>query len=88
MFQLLNMMKNNRWLIEMEFAVCVLAVAGVAFALMVGHAVWNTWFTALPQNSQRTVGGPTGHRLIACSTMPGAIKQEADARQDLLGGVA
>jgi nitrogen fixation-related uncharacterized protein len=33
-------MKNQTWLIEMELAACLLAVAIIAFTLMVGHTLW------------------------------------------------
>jgi hypothetical protein len=31
---------NKTWLVEMEFAACVLVVATIAFTLMVGNAIW------------------------------------------------
>jgi hypothetical protein len=33
-------MKNKTWLIEVEFAACLVAVAIVAFTLMMGHTLW------------------------------------------------
>jgi hypothetical protein len=33
---------NKSWLIEAEFAACLLAAAIVAFTLMVGHTVWKS----------------------------------------------
>lgn len=33
-------MKNETWLTELEFAACLMAVAVVAVALMVGHTLW------------------------------------------------
>jgi hypothetical protein len=33
-------MKNKTWLIEVEFAACLMAVAIVAVTLMIGHTLW------------------------------------------------
>ncbi len=33
-------MNNKTWLVEAEFLVCVVAVATIAFTLMVGNAIW------------------------------------------------
>jgi hypothetical protein len=33
-------MHNKIWLVEMEVAVCFVAVAMVAFALMLGNTLW------------------------------------------------
>jgi hypothetical protein len=33
-------MENKTWLIEMEVAACLMAVAILAFTLMVGHTLW------------------------------------------------
>jgi Tfp pilus assembly protein PilV len=38
-------MENRTWLIEVLVAACLLAVAIIAFTLMVGH---NMWKRALP----------------------------------------
>jgi hypothetical protein len=35
-------MDNRTWLIEVAVAACILAVAIVAFGLMVGHGLWKT----------------------------------------------
>ena len=35
-------MDNKTWLIEAEFAACLLAVAIVAFTLTVGHTIWKS----------------------------------------------
>jgi hypothetical protein len=32
--------KNKTWLIEVEAGVCLMALAIVAFSLMLGHALW------------------------------------------------
>jgi hypothetical protein len=34
--------ENKAWLIEAEVAACLMAVAIVAFTLMVGHALWKS----------------------------------------------
>ncbi|MGD0351550.1 MAG: hypothetical protein ABSB84_14740 [Verrucomicrobiota bacterium] len=33
-------MNNKTWLVEVEFLACVVAVATIAFTLMVGNALW------------------------------------------------
>jgi hypothetical protein len=33
-------MKNKTWLVEVELAACLMAVAAVAFTLMMGHTLW------------------------------------------------
>jgi hypothetical protein len=33
-------MNNKTWLVEVEFLACVVAVATIAFTLMVGNAIW------------------------------------------------
>jgi hypothetical protein len=33
-------MNNRKWLIEVEFAACLVAVAIIAFTLMMGHTLW------------------------------------------------
>jgi hypothetical protein len=33
-------MKNKQRLIEVEFAACLMAVAIIAFTLMMGHTLW------------------------------------------------
>ena len=35
-------MNNKTWFIEAEFVACLLAVAIVAFTLMVGHTMWRS----------------------------------------------
>jgi hypothetical protein len=35
-------MDNETWLFEAEFAACLLAVAIVAYTLMVGHTMWRS----------------------------------------------
>jgi hypothetical protein len=35
-------MDNKKWLIEAEFAACLVAAAIVAFTLMVGHTMWRS----------------------------------------------
>jgi hypothetical protein len=35
-------MKNETWLVEVEFAACLMAVAIVAFTLMMGHTLWTS----------------------------------------------
>ncbi len=35
-------MDNKTWLFEAEFATCLVAVAIVAFTLMVGHTMWKS----------------------------------------------
>jgi len=35
-------MDHKTWLVEAEFAACLVAVAIVAFTLMVGHSLWKT----------------------------------------------
>jgi hypothetical protein len=38
--KLLSDMNHRTWLIEVEFAACLVAVAIVAFTLMMGHTLW------------------------------------------------
>jgi hypothetical protein len=38
--KMLSDMKNKTWLIEAELAACLMAVAIVAFTLMMGHSLW------------------------------------------------
>jgi hypothetical protein len=33
-------MKNKTWFVEVEVTACMMAVAIVAFTLMVGHTLW------------------------------------------------
>jgi len=35
-------MDHKAWLIEAEFAACLVAAAMVAFTLMVGHTLWRS----------------------------------------------
>jgi hypothetical protein len=37
---MLMVMDNKTWLVEVEVAACILAVAIVALTLMVGHTLW------------------------------------------------
>jgi len=39
---MIMIMDNKAWLVEAEFAACLLAVAIVAFTLMVGHTIWTS----------------------------------------------
>jgi hypothetical protein len=34
-------MNNRIWLVEVEFLACAVAMASIAFTLMVGNALWN-----------------------------------------------
>jgi hypothetical protein len=37
---MLMVMDNKTWLVEVEVATCLIAVAIVAFSLMLGHTLW------------------------------------------------
>jgi hypothetical protein len=37
---MLMVMDNKSWLVEVEVAACILAVAIAALTLMVGHTLW------------------------------------------------
>ena len=39
---MLLVMDNKTWLVEMEVAACFVAVAIVAFALMLGNTLWKS----------------------------------------------
>lgn len=39
---MLSSMPNKNWLLEMEVAACLVAVAVVALALMLGNTAWKT----------------------------------------------
>jgi hypothetical protein len=44
-------MDNKAWLLEMEVAACFVAVAIVAFALMLGSTLWKRATRKQPQNA-------------------------------------
>jgi len=52
---MLKAMDNKTWLVEVEVGACLMAVAIVAFSLMLGHTLWKS----LPQikSLSRYVGG-------------------------------
>jgi hypothetical protein len=39
---MLLVMDNKTWLVEMEVAVCFVAIAMVALTLMMGHTLWKS----------------------------------------------
>ena len=39
---MLLVMDNKTWLVEMEVAVCFVAIAFVALTLMTGHSLWKS----------------------------------------------
>jgi hypothetical protein len=47
------MVNKKTWLVEAEFAACLLAVAFVAFTLMVGQSLWRSMIPQLNRSASR-----------------------------------
>jgi len=49
-------MDKKTWLVEAEFAACLLAAAIVALTLMVGHSLWRSMTPQLNRSTSRHIG--------------------------------